>query len=435
MTFLLILGALIAFLYLGMPMFAGMVVFSAAVLAVVKGDLGVLGEFVFGHVNSYLLVAVPLFMLMAQFMVKGKVVDDLYETAHVFVRHLPGGLAVATVFACAIFAAISGSSVATALTIGAIAIPQMMKYNYSKPTIYGVVAAGGTLGILIPPSAPMVLYAFVSDASIGALFMAGVVPGLMLATMFAGYAMFVEWRHEKTLGPDFRRPARATVPEMVAAVRKSFWALTLPPFVLGGMYAGIFTATEAAGTGALYALFVAAVIYRNLTPKMFWVCVIDAAKTSAMLFLIIVGAAIFGHMLTILRIPQQVVELVVTYQVSATMFLVLMMVLLFILGLVLESFSIILITTPVLVPVLTHLAIDKVWYGVLLTVSLEMALISPPVALNLLVIKAITKAPSIEIDKAAMPYMGLMAIATALLIIFPEIALWLPRLMRMGDFR
>ncbi|HEX2552458.1 MAG TPA: TRAP transporter large permease [Microvirga sp.] len=433
MTFLIVLAALIAFLYLGMPMFAGMAVFSAAVLAFAKGDLGTVGEFVFGQVNSYLLVAIPLFMLMAQFMVRGRVVDDLYATAHTLVRHLPGGLAVATVGACAIFAAISGSSIATALTIGAIAVPQMLKYGYHPRTVYGVVAAGGTLGILIPPSTPMVLYAFVAETSIGGLFMAGVFPGLMLAGMFAAYAVAVEWRRERSLGPDYRRPERASLKEIAASLRRSFWALTLPPFVLGGMYLGIFTATEAAATGALYALVVGAVIYRTLSLKDIWDCVSEATKTSAMLFLIIIGAAMFGHMLTILRIPNEIVELVATYQVSTLLFLVAAMVLLFLLGLVLESFAIILITTPVLIPVLEHLAINKIWYGVLLTINLEMALISPPVALNLLVIKSITKAPMEEINRAAMPYMAIMALATVILILFPDIALWLPRTMNLGQ--
>jgi C4-dicarboxylate transporter DctM subunit len=432
-TFLIVLAALIAFLFLGMPMFAGMFVFSVAVMAATKGTLGAMGEFVFGHVNSYLLVAIPLFMLMAEFMVRGKVVDDLYDCAHTLVRHLPGGLAIATVAACAIFAAISGSSVATALTIGSIAIPQMLRYNYSRSTTFGTVAAGGTLGILIPPSLPMVLYAFVAETSIGALFMAGVVPGLMLATLFASYAVVVEMGHERTLGPDYRRPTRATGPEILAALRRSAWALTLPPFVLGGMYFGIFTATEAAAMGALYALFVGGVIYRNLTPTVLWACVLNACRTSAMLLLIVIGAGVFGHMLTLLRIPQGVVELVTQYDISVYTFLAAVMVVLILLGLVLESLSIILITTPILIPVLGHLGIDKVWYGVLLTITLEMALISPPVALNLVVIKSLTKAPSLEIDKAAVPYMLLMLLAIVILIVFPDIALWLPRTMNLVD--
>ena len=429
MTFIVILTALIVLLYLGMPMFAGMFLFSCVVLYFVEGNVATLGEFVFGKLNVYLLVAIPLFMLMSHFMVRGKVVDDLYATAHTLTRHLPGGLAVATVFACAIFAAISGSSVATALTIGAVAIPQMLKYNYPPRDVYGVVAGGGTLGILIPPSAPMVLYGFVSDTSIGALFMAGVLPGIMMALIFAGYCMITQGRVERRT-PNFVRPARARVPEIGAALRKYFWALSLPPFVLGGLYFGIFTATEAAGTGAAWALFIAAVMYRNLSWKDVWEGGQDAARTSAMLFMIIIAAGLFGYMLTKLNIPAEAVALALKYNVSQTQFLIASMILIFILGLILESISIILITTPVMLPVMTALGIDKVWYGVLLTINLELALISPPVGMNLIVIKSITKASLAEIDRAAIPYILMLILGIAIIILFPQIALWLPSTMQ-----
>jgi C4-dicarboxylate transporter DctM subunit len=432
MTFIVILTALIALLYLGMPMFAGMFLFSCVVLWVTEGNVGTLGEFVFGKLNVYLLVAIPLFMLMSHFMVRGKVVDDLYASTHTLTRHLPGGLGVATVFACAVFAAISGSSVATALTIGAVAIPQMLKYNYDPRGVYGVVAGGGTLGILIPPSAPMVLYGFVSDTSIGALFMAGILPGAMMAAIFAAYCMITEYRREKTFGPAYVRPPRATLPEVGTALRKSFWAFTLPPFVLGGMYFGVFTATEAAGTGALYALAIAWLIYRNFSWKDLMEGGREAARTSAMLFMIIIAAGLFGYMLTKLNIPQEAVALALKYNVTQTEFLIAVMVLIFVLGLILESISIILITTPVILPVMTALGIDKVWYGVLLTINLELALISPPVGMNLIVIKSITKAPLAEIDKAAIPYILMLILGIVLIIAFPQIALWLPSTM---DYR
>jgi C4-dicarboxylate transporter DctM subunit len=305
----------------------------------------------------------------------------------------------------------------------------MLKYGYDPRSAYGAVAGGGTLGILIPPSAPMVLYAVVSEASIGALFMAGVLPGLMLAGIFALYCMLTALRREKRLGTRHLRPKRASAAEMLRAVRGSFWALTLPPFVLLGMYFGIFTATEAAGTGALWALLIAFVIYRTLSLRDVWSGAAEAARTSAVLFLIIIGAAMFGDVLTKLRVPDELVRLVVDYNLSKLEFLLAVMALLFVLGLVLESISIILITTPVLLPVLNQLEIDKVWYGVLLTINLELALISPPVAMNLVVIKSITKAPLAEINKAAIPYMLMMALAIALLILAPQIALWLPQTM------
>ena len=426
MTFLVILAALIALLYTGIPMFAGMLLFSGGVLWWVEGDIGTLGEFIFGKLNVYLLVALPLFILMAHFMVRGRVVDDLYRTANTLVGHLPGGLGVATVAACAVFAAVSGSSVATALTIGTVAIPQMLKYNYDPRGVYGVVAGGGTLGILIPPSAPMVLYGFVSDTSIGALFMAGVVPGLMMAAIFATYCMATEYRRERRMGASYVRPPRASWPEAGRALAGSFWALTLPPFVLLGMYFGVFTATEAAGTGALWALLIAVLIYRKFGWRDLWEGGCEAARTTAMLFMIIIGAGLFGHMLTKLNIPREAVALALKYNLSQTEFLIAVMALVFVLGLILESVAIILITTPIILPVMDALGVDKVWYGVLLTINLELALISPPVGLNLIVIKSITKAPLAEIDKAAVPYILMLALGIAIIIAVPEIALWLP---------
>jgi C4-dicarboxylate transporter DctM subunit len=269
----------------------------------------------------------------------------------------------------------------------------------------------------------------VSEASIGALFMAGVLPGLMLALIFAAYCAGTEWRRERRLGTRHRRPPRASARAMLAALLSSFWALTLPPFVLLGMYFGVFTATEAAGTGALWALVIALVIYRALSLRDIWDGAAEAARTSAVLFLIIIGAALFGDVLTKLRVPDELVQIVIDHKLGKLEFLLAVMVLLFVLGLVLESISIILITTPVLLPVLDQLGIDKVWYGVVLTVNLELALISPPVAMNLVVIKSITKAPLAEINKAAIPYMLMMALAIALLILAPEIALWLPQTM------
>lgn len=433
MTFILVLAALILVLYTGMPMFAGMFLFSVIGLLIVEGDIASLGEVVFGNINAYLLVAIPLFMLMAHFMVRGRVVDDLYATLHTLVRHLPGGLGVATVFACAVFAAISGSSVATALTIGAVAIPQMLKYGYSPRGAYGVVAGGGTLGILIPPSAPMILYGFVSDTSIGALFMAGVLPGILVSAIFAAWCMLTEGRRERLAVPPRPRPPAPTLKEAAMAIRRSFWALTLPPFVLGGIYFGVFTPTEAAGTGALWALVIAVVVYRSFGWRDLWEGAQEAARTSAVLFMIIVGAALFGYMLTKLNIPRQAVDLALEYQVSKTGFLIAMMVLILILGLILESISIILITTPVVLPVLDALGIDRIWYGVLLTLNLELALISPPVGMNLIVIKSITKAPLAEIDKAALPYIAMLIFAIGLIIAFPGIATWLPSTTQFGQ--
>ena len=420
MTFFLLLAALIVLLYLGIPMFAALFLLPLGVLLQVEGGVPALGELVIGNLDGYLLVAIPLFMLMAHIMVRGRVVDDLYGAAFALLRGVRGGVGIATVAACTVFAAISGSSDATAQTIGKIAIPQMLRYGMSRRGAFGVVAGGGTLGILIPPSAPMVLYAYVTETSVGALFLAGVVPGLMMAAMFALYCFVTEGKA--------RAPADEAAPEAAGGVLlRAGWSLSLPVFVLGGIYLGVFTATEAAGTGTIYALIVAALIYRALTWRDLIDGVQEATRTSAMLLMIIAGAAIYGYMLTKLRIPQELTQLVADLGLGRTGFLIAMMVLLFLLGLVLESFSIILLTMPAILPLLGELGIDKVWYGVLLTLSLEMALISPPVAMNLVVIKAITGAPLSEVNRSIYPYMLMLAFGTGLLIAFPDIALWLPR--------
>jgi C4-dicarboxylate transporter DctM subunit len=421
-TIVLILAGLVVLLFTGLPIFAGLTLFGGALLLATQGELGSVTDVIFGEMNRYLLVAIPLFSFMAHVMIRARIVDDLYGTAYTLTRHLPGGLGIATIAACTIFAAISGSSVATALTIGAVAIPQMVRFGYDPKAAYGLVAAGGTLGILIPPSGPMVLYGVTTDTSIGGLFMAGVVPGLMIA------AIFVAWSMASTAfgARRIEREPRATAREALQAIRKSLWALSLPVFVLGGMYAGIFTATEAAAAGALLALAVGVVVYRTLRPAAIWACALDASRTSAMLFMILAGAGVFGFVLTKMRIPQQIVQTVVGAGVGVAGFLIAMMVLIFILGMFLESIAIILITTPVILPVMQQLHVDPIWYGVLLVINLELAQITPPVGMNLFTIKAITRAPMAQIVRGSVPYVLLLILGMAIVMVFPQVALWLP---------
>ena len=422
MTFALILVGLVVVLLTGVPVFAGILLYAAVLLVAVEGKLGGIGDLVFGKLDTYLLVSIPLFTLMAHFMIRGKVVDDLFGAANTLLRHIPGGMAIATVVACTVFAAISGSSVATALTIGSAAIPLMIRYGYSPRVAYGVVGGGGTLGILIPPSGPLVLFGVTSDTSIGALFMAGVLPGLMLAAMFALYATT-----SARLAPaGVRTEARASGAEIGAALRRAFWALTLPVLVLGGMYFGVFTATEAAAAGALGALLIARFVYRRFTLKDLWGSAIDASRSSAMLFLILAAAALLGNVLTKLRVPNEMVDLVTQHGASQFEFLLAMMVLIFVLGMFLETISIILITTPVVLPVLAALHINPIWYGILLVINLELALITPPVGMNLFAIKAITRAPIRDIVVGVAPYVLLLVAGLLLVMAFPQIAMWLP---------
>ncbi|AEC20725.1 TRAP dicarboxylate transporter, DctM subunit [Pusillimonas sp. T7-7] len=425
MTIIFILVALLILLFTGIPIFAGLTLFGGALLLIVQGNLGSVVNIIFGELNHYLLVAIPLFALMAHIMIRGKVVDDLYDAAYTFTRHLPGGLAVATILACTVFAAISGSSVATALTIGAVAIPQMLRYGYEPRIAYGVVAAGGTLGILIPPSGPMILYGITTDASIGGLFIAGIVPGIIMALVFMAWAVFRCSRSQTHI----KRDPRATGAEMLKALRKSIWSIALPVFVLGGMYLGVFTATEAAAAGVWLALFVTIVIYRTISWRDIWASAQDACRLSAMLFMILAGATVFSHVLTKMRVPQQIVESLVAMDMGAMGFIAIMMLLILVLGMFLESIAIILVTMPVILPAMIQLGIDPIWYGVLLVINLEIALITPPVGMNLFTIKAITKASLGPIIQGSLPYVALMVAVLLLVLFVPGLALWLPQTM------
>lgn len=421
MTMVLVFGGLLLLLLSGMPIFAALGLTATAVLMLTEGNIDSVAETVYGHLDKPILTVIPLFVFMAQVMIKAKVIDDLYNTAHAIVGHIRGGLGVATVGSCTVFAAISGSSVATALSIGSSAIPQMKRFGYPERDALGVIAAGGTLGILIPPSGPMILYAIVSEVSIGALFLAGIVPGLLLAAIFSLYCTLFLGR-----GGQVDTPSWVGWEEVVRAVRRAIWAVLAPPVVLGGIYLGIFTASEAAAVGSLYALLVAWFAYGNFSLKDLYDCAFETMRTSMMLFMIIAGASMFGHAITIIRLPVGVTEAVAGMGLGPLGFILMVMALIFILGMFLEAIAIILITTPILLPTMIHLGIDPVWYGILLMINLELAMITPPVGMNLFVIKAITDAPIIEIIRGAAPYVLLMLIGLALLIVFPELATWVP---------
>lgn len=418
MTIFLVFTGLILLLLTGMPIFAALGLTATAILLIFEGHIGPVADTVYAHLDKPVLMTIPLFVFMAQIMIKAKVIDDLYDMAHTVIGHIRGGLGVATVLSCTIFAAISGSSVATALSIGSSAIPQMKRFGYPERDALGVIAAGGTLGILIPPSGPMILYAIVSEASIGALFLAGIIPGLLLALLFSAFCIVRAGDREKG--------AWAGWPRVMRALRKSIWAVMAPPIVMGGIYAGVFTASEAAAFGCLYALFVALVVYRSLPLRVLWDCAFQTMRTSMMVFMIIAGAAMFGHAITIIRLPVGVTEAVAAMGLGKLGFILIVMGLIFVMGMFFESIAIILITTPILLPTMHLLDIDLIWYGVLLMINLELAMITPPVGMNLFVIKGITNASLNQVIRGSAPYVVLMLIGLGVLIAVPGLATWLP---------
>lgn len=414
---LLVMGLPVAF-SLGMAGVAGMLLFMGG-----DGALAQLPIIGYKSLDDFVLTAVPLYILMSQILLTGKVGNDLFELANKWLRHLPGGLGIATVMACTVFAAITGSSVACAVTIGAIAIPEMLARGYERSLVLGAVAAGGTLGILIPPSIPMILYGAITDESIGKLFMSGVVPGAILTVLFI---MIVVYRSR-----NLPREAAASWDERISALKKSFWGLLLPVIVVGGIYTGIFTPTEAAGIGTVYSLIITFGIYRTLSLKDMPEILEDTIKTTCMIFAIMIGASLFGFVLTILDAPQALTNFVVDMQTNRWVIFVAINILLLFLGCILESVSIIFITLPILFPLIVRLGFDPIWFNVVMLINLELALITPPVGMNLFVLQGISPDSKMtQIIKGVIPFGAVMALEILLLCFFPEIATWLPSVVK-----
>lgn len=413
-------GGLGSLLLLGLP-----VAFALALLALLGMFIFNGGTFAFAQIpiisykalDDFSLTALPMYVLMSQILLVSGVGKDLYEMGSRWFRHLPGGLSIATLFCCAIFAAISGSSVATAITIGSVALPEMVKRGYKKRHVLGMLAAGGTLGILIPPSVPMIIYGSVTGESIGKLFIAGIVPGLILTLLFMLFAS-IQTRHIK------EKPA--TWKERFDGTKTAIWGLLLPAIVIGGIYTGIFTPTEAAAVGVMISFLIAALIYRNLTISNLKKILIATVKTNAMILFIIVGAMLLGYVMTILNIPQTITNYATAQDISPWLIFILINIVLLILGMFLETVSILVITLPILYPIITALGFDPIWFAIIMVINMELALISPPVGLNLFVLKGIDKENTInEIVRGVIPYAVIMILFIVVLSIFPEIATFL----------
>lgn len=416
---------IIFLLVIGMPV--AFTLFVAGILGIIQFvDVSFLSQvpvIAYKTLDSYVLTSVPLYILMSQIMLTGRVGSGLFELGSKWMGHLPGGLGIATIFACAIFAAISGSSVATAVTIGAMAIPEMLKRGYDRKLVVGSVAAGGTLGILIPPSIPMILYGTITDESVGKLFMSGVVPGALLTVLFICYIVFASW--------DKPREPRSSHAEKMKSLRENIWGLFLPVIIIGGIYTGIFTPTEAAAVGTVYALAITFFVYRSVTIQDMPAILRATIKTSCMIFSIMIGAMLFGYILTILQVPQALMRLVTEGDLNRWIVMLGINIMLLILGCVLETVSIILIILPMLYPIIKALGFDPIWFNVVLLINMELALITPPVGMNLFVIKGISEDSSIQdIIAGAAPFAAIMVFEILLLCFVPEIATWLPSVLK-----
>jgi len=420
MTAALILFALLFFLLLRVPVAFTIGGLGLALLVFGGFSPLMVPQALYSTMDSFELLAVPLFLLMSNILLKGGIGKDLFGAVQSWLGHWPGGLGVAAIVSCAIFAAISGSSIATAATIGNVAIHEMTSRGYARPFVLGLVAAGGTLGILIPPSIPLIIFGIVTEESIVQLFLAGIGPGLFLAGMFIlfsiGYATF---------GKGCLPVAKASWTERKEATILALPTVVLAAIVIGGIYAGWFTPSESAGIG-----FAVSLIIVFSMGRMNWVKLQDAVmssmKTTVTIFLIVAGAKIFGKAITLYRIPQDI-SLTITNNISEpAIFVLIVCIVLLIMGFFLESLSMLLIMVPVLYPSLEAMGIDPIWFGILFVVMIEAALITPPVGLNLFVIQAVGKAPLSEVVRGVWPFVLILLGTAALLWFWPDLAMFIP---------
>lgn len=420
----------------GMPIaFAlGLVSIGSMFLFLDPLQFDLLGEFVFSSLNDFTMLAIPLFVFMGAIFASSPASHDLFDTAQKWTGKLPGGLAISSVLASAIFSALSGSSPATAAAIGKAAIPEMQKRGYSNAIATGAVAAGGTLGILIPPSVVLILYGVAVEESIGKLFVAGIIPGILLTTLFCVWiaiAVLLE-----------RRGVDASSPEGANYVMSYSWTdrltslIKVIPFllliagILYALYAGVATPGEAAGVGAILALVLVTVIYRTTTWKNLVKMLLTTTKESTMILLIIAFSALLGTVMSFLSIPQDLANIVINLDVSKWTVLILINIFLLVMGFFIPPAAIILMTAPILYPIIMGLNFDPIWFGIIMTINMEAGLITPPVGLNLFVVKGIAPTiPTMDIIKGSIPFVLVMFIAMAILTIFPGIVTWLPNLL------
>ncbi|MCC2596781.1 TRAP transporter large permease subunit [Pusillimonas sp. MFBS29] len=414
---------LFVFMFIGMPVAVALGLSSILTILMFGHDsLASLSLKMFETSEHFTLMAIPFFVLAGAFMTTGGVARRMIRFAIAAVGHLHGGLAIASVLACCLFAAVSGSSPATVVAVGSIVIAGMVRSGYTQSFAAGVICNAGTLGILIPPSIVLVVYGAATETSVGKLFMAGVVPGLLLGFLLM-LAIYIVARVK-----NMPRQPRASLKEVAVAARDSFWGLMLIVIILGGIYGGIFTPTEAAAVSAVYAFFVAVFVYRDIGMRQVPDVLIDASKVTIMLMFIIVNALLFAHVLTTERIPQAIAEQIVAWDMAAWQFLIVVNLLLLVAGMFMEPTGIILILAPILFPIAMQLGIDPVHLGIIIVVNLEIGMVTPPIGLNLFVTAGITKMPIGQVVRAASPWLLILLSFLGLVTYIPAISLWLPEL-------
>jgi len=411
---------LVALLAIGAPIYLSLGL--SALLGFYIADLPLLAsaEIVYNSLTPFTLMAVPFFVITANLMTAGGISDALVNFARVWVGHLWGGLGVATVLACTIFSAISGSSVATALAIGAIAIPAMVAAGYGRAYAMGVTAAGGTLGILIPPSIPLILYGFITDQSVVALFSATLIPGLLAVVSLLVCAMAIA-----RLNNYPRRP-KAAFPERMAALKQALPSLMLPVLILGGIYGGFYTPTEAAIVSVVYSLLISQMFYKKMALLEILRIMGKSMIDTSAIMIILAAAMLLGHYLSIVDLGFRVASQVQELGLSPMQFNLLVMAILLVLGMFMEATSMLLIMVPMLLPAMVALGVDPIHFAVLFVIAMEIGLITPPIGMNLYVVTRSGQGTLQEAMRGSLPYVGMLILLALIVLVLPNTALWLP---------
>ena len=384
--------------------------------------LKIVGHTTMRTVTDFNYAVVPLFLLMGSFATTSGMSRELFRAANAFIGHLRGGLGIATILACGGFAAICGSSVATAATFSRVAYPEMRRFNYPESFSAGVIAAGGTLGIMIPPSTVLAIYGIITEQDIGKLFIAGVIPGILAVIMYAATVSIIGWAKPGFLpsGP------RSSWSERVESVKGVWATLLLFAFVIGGLYGGMFTATEAAGAGAGGA-FIIGVARGRLSGKDILECLLETTRTTAAVFTILIGALLFGYFLTITQTPQKVTAFLTGLGIGDYGVLALILLMYLLLGCLMDALAIVILTVPIIFPLIKQMGFDPIWFGIIIVMTVELGLIHPPVGMNIFVIKSVLEDIKIStIFIGVIPFIITDLIRLVILVVFPALSTWLP---------
>ncbi len=425
------LGLLVAVVLILVLLTGAPVAFSLGAVSILfllifegPGSMSIVAETLFGGLNEFALLSIPMFILMGAAVASSRAGSDLYEALERWFYKVPGGLIISNLGACSIFAALSGSSPATCAAIGKMGIPEMQKRGYPSSLATGAIAAGGTLGILIPPSITMIVYGIATETSIGRLFIAGIIPGIMLTALFMAWSLY----YAKRNGFDFKLGDTVySWRDKLVILPKILPFLIIIALILYALYGGIATPSEAAGVGAFICIGLVVLIYKMWNMREHWEILRSAMRESVMIMMIIGAAALFSYMMSSLYITQSLAEWIATLNVNPWVLLLSVNVFLLVAGLFLPPVAVILMTAPTLVPIVETIGFDPIWFGVMLTLNMEIGLITPPVGLNLYVINSI--APDVKLPTilwGALPFMVCMLIGILLLILFPGLATWLP---------